>query len=102
MSIPKKSQLAEKEIISKLYLQNSNVMIQILIVPGKHNTWIWEDHGDPGNIATKMSCIQVIFLKAKIGKSWSLKQVRRKVDLCNQVMEVMNKMDTGKIIYIYT
>ena len=61
MSIPTKSQLAEKEIISKFYLQNSNVIIQILIVPGKHNTWIWEDYGDPGNIAAKISCVQVIF-----------------------------------------
>merc|ERR1719233_1921421 len=33
--------------------------------------------------------------QAKIGKSWSLKQVRRKVDLCNQVLEVMNLIDTG-------
>jgi len=33
--------------------------------------------------------------QAKIGKSWSLKQVRRKVELCEQVLDVMNRIDPG-------
>ena len=39
-----------------------------------------------------------IILQAKNGKSWSLKQVRRKVDLCNQVLEVLNIIDKGQLI----
>ena len=42
-------------------------------------------------------CILIAYAKAKIGKSWSLKQVRRKVDLCAEVLEVMNRIDPGRV-----
>lgn len=38
---------------------------------------------------------KIMETQAKIGKSWSLKQVRRKVDLCTQVLDVLSKIDPG-------
>jgi hypothetical protein len=41
--------------------------------------------------------IFIVYAQAKIGKSWSLKQVRRKDDLCAEVLEVMNRIDPGRV-----